>query len=168
MRRRLPSEPAAASPNRLQQFRPIVPWTLHLLAELAKPSAHHRQPVSTVRQARLPRLQPWRPILRFEDHRPSVTPAVVVLAFVVMMVNVRSTLSSRHMNPSRNPANSICDGVGLTLRPRYVFIARSISAFRASSAVSFFLFSAISLLIARNSVCAFLLNRCSEPSSAAM
>jgi hypothetical protein len=71
---------------------------------------------------------------------------------------------ARPIGVALSVACSICDGAA----PRYVFIARSISAFRASSAVSFFLLSAISLLIARNSVRAFLLNRCSEPSSAAM
>jgi hypothetical protein len=39
----------------------------------------------------------------------------------------------------------------LALRGRYVLISRSSAVFRASSAASFFLRSAISLLIARNS-----------------
>jgi hypothetical protein len=56
----------------------------------------------------------------------------------------------------------------LPLRGRYVLISRSSAVFRASSAASFFLRSAISLLIARNSVSDFLLTKYSEPSCATM
>jgi hypothetical protein len=51
---------------------------------------------------------------------------------------------------------------------RYVLIAHSSAAFRASSTASFFLRSAISLRIACNSLWDFLLTRYSEPSCATM
>lgn len=70
--------------------------------------------------------------------------------------------------------NSSCDTGGFQRQDRgvrwfrYGSIGFSSSTLRASSAISFFLIEAISLLMARSSACAFFAAKCSAPSCVAM